>query len=289
MKGKLSIFFYNLFKFVAKSLPRRHAYIIGVIIARLAYLITPERRRKTRSNIERALGLSEEEAVRLTKEVYKNLGFDFAEFLLEDELTEEDIDQMVDFIDLDYLDQALEKGNGVILYTAHFGNWELLGAVLALKGYKINSIAREQNNLLFDKKINKIRRELGIGIIPKGLAVRQAFKALKNNEIVAILGDQDARSSGWKLDFFDRPASTYPGAVQFAARTGAEIIPGFFSRKGWLEHQFKCYPPRKIRKGSTKDDLKSELQSLLDLTEEEIKKSPADWMWLHKRWKTYDK
>jgi KDO2-lipid IV(A) lauroyltransferase len=288
MKDKLSIYFYNLFKFITKLLPRKKAGFIGVIIAKLAYLITPERKKRARDNIEKALGVSKEEAGRLTKEVYKNLGLNFAEFLLEDELTEDDIDQMVDFIDLDYLDQALEKGNGVILYTAHFGNWELFGAVLALKGYKINSIAREQNNLLFDKKINKIRRNLGIGIIPRGLAVRQAFKALKNNEIVAILGDQDARNNGWKLEFFERPASTFPGAVQFAARTGAEIVPAFFSRSGWLEHQFKCYPPRKIKKGSTKEELKKELQSLLKLTEEEIKKSPADWMWLHKRWKTFN-
>jgi KDO2-lipid IV(A) lauroyltransferase len=288
MKDKLSIFFYNLFKFITKSLPRKKADFIGLIIAKLAYLITPERRKRASDNIEKALEVPKEEAARLTKEVYKNLGLNFAEFLLEEELTKGDIEQMVDFINLDYLDQALEKGKGVILYTAHFGNWELLGAVLALKGYKINSIAREQNNLLFDKKINKIRRDLGIGIIPRGLAVRQAFKALKNNEIVAILGDQDARSNGWKLEFFDRPASTFPGAVQFAARTGAEIVPGFFSRRAWLKHQFKCYPPRKIDAESTKDELKKELQSLLELTEAEIKKSPADWMWLHKRWKTFN-
>jgi KDO2-lipid IV(A) lauroyltransferase len=288
MKDKLSILLYNLFKLITKSLPRNNADIVGIIISKLAYYITPERRKRARANIQRALGVSKAEAERFTREVYKNLGLNFAEFLLEEELNEEDINQMVEFIDIDYLDQALKKGNGVILYTAHFGNWELFGAVLALKGYKINSIAREQNNLLFDKKINKIRKDLGIGIIPRGLAVRQAFKALKNNEIVAILGDQDARSNGWKLNFFERPASTFPGAVQFAERTGAEIVPAFFSRKGWLKHQFKCYPPRKIEAGSTDQELKEKLQSLVDLTEAEIKKSPADWMWLHKRWKTFN-
>ncbi|MFW6294570.1 MAG: lysophospholipid acyltransferase family protein [Halanaerobium sp.] len=288
MKDKLSILLYNLFKFITKLLPRNNADIVGIIISKLAYYLSPERRKKARANIQKALGVSKEEAEKLTREVYKNLGLNFAEFLLEEELNEDDIDQMVEFIDIDYLDQALKKGNGVILYTAHFGNWELLGAVLALKGYKINSIAREQNNLLFDKKINKIRRDIGIGIIPRGLAVRQAFKALKNNEIVAILGDQDARSKGWKLNFFDRPASTFPGAVQFAERTGAEIVPAFFSRKGWLKHQLKCYSPRKIEAGKTEQELKEELQSLVNLSEAEIKKSPADWMWLHKRWKTFN-
>jgi KDO2-lipid IV(A) lauroyltransferase len=113
------------------------------------------------------------------------------------------------------------------------------------------------------------------------------FKKLKDNQVVAILGDQDARSTGWKLKFFERDASTYPGAVQFAQRTGAPIIPIFFKRQDWLQHELKCYPPRKIKRNDTESELKSELQSLLALTEEEIKKEPADWMWLHKRWKTY--
>ena len=288
MKDKISVLLYDFFKFITKILPRDKAYLPGKFIGYLAYLFTPKRKKIITKNAKKALDLSDKEAAQLIKEVYLNLGLTFSEFLLEEEFSKKDINNMVEFIDLKYLDQALEKGNGAIIYTAHLGNWELLGAVLALKGYKINSIAREQNNLLFDKRINKIRKQLGIGIIPKGLAVRKAFRLLKKNEVVAILGDQDARSSGWKLDFFNRPASTYPGAVQFAQRTGAPIIPVFFHRKGWLKHKLKCYPALKIDKNSTQAELKNKLQYLLNLTEKEIKKSPTDWMWLHKRWKTYN-
>ena len=162
-----------------------------------------------------------------------------------------------------------------------------MGAVLALKGYKVYSIAQEQNNSLFDEKINKIRSNAGVGIIPKGLSIRKAFKVLKANEILAILGDQHARRDGWKIDFFDRPALTFPGAVKFAQRTGAPIVPIFFHRQGWLKHDLKCYPPREIDKDASEAELREELQSLVKLTEEEIKKEPVDWMWLHKRWKTY--
>jgi KDO2-lipid IV(A) lauroyltransferase len=288
MKEKASIFLYNIFRFLLKKLPPAGGRYLGKFIAFLAYLITPERREHSRLNLKRALNLNDQESKKLIKKVYKNLGYDFAEFLMEDNFSAEEIDQMVDFEGLDYLDQALAEGRGVILYTAHLGNWEFLGAVLALKGYKINSIAREQNNSLFDQKINQIRRGIGIGIIPKGLAVRQAFKKLKDNQIVAILGDQDARSTGWKLKFFERDASTYAGAVQFAQRTGAPIVPAFFHRRGWLQHELKCYPPRKITSDASEADLKTELQSLLKLTEEEIRKEAADWMWLHKRWKTYN-
>ena len=287
MKDKLSLILYNFFRFVLKKLPNSAGRYLGKLIAALAYLITPARREHSRLNLKKALNLNKQESKKMIKEVYKNLGYDFAEFLLEDSFTEEDIEKMVDFNDLEYLDQALAEEKGVIIYTAHLGNWELLGAVLAIKGYKINSIAREQNNSLFDQKINQIRRGIGIGIIPKGLAVRQVFKKLKDNQLIAILGDQDARDHGWKLKFFERDASTYAGAVQFAKRTGAPIVPLFFHRKDWLKHEVQCYPPRRIKKDASEAELKSELQSLLELTEKEIKKAPADWMWLHKRWKTY--
>lgn len=287
MKDKVSMYLYNIFRFLLKKLPAAGRYL-GIFIAYLAYFITPSRREHSRLNLKSALNLTDKESKKLIKKVYKNLGYNFAEFLMEDSFSQEDIDRMVDFKGIEYLDQALEKGNGVIIYTAHLDNWELLGAVLAVKGYPINSIAREQNNSLFDQKINEIRRGIGIGIIPKGLAVRQAFKKLKDNQIVAILGDQDARSHGWKLKFFGRDASTYAGAVQFAKRTQAPIVPMFFQRQGWLKHTLKVYKPRQISKEASELELKEELQSLLDLTEKEIKESPADWMWLHKRWKTYN-
>jgi KDO2-lipid IV(A) lauroyltransferase len=287
MKDKISIVLYNIFRFSLSKLPSAAGRYLGKSIAYLAYIITSSRREHTRLNLKRALNLNDKESKKLIKKVYENLGYDFAEFLMEDSFSLEDIDKMIDFSGLKYLDQALKKEKGVILYTAHLGNWELLGAVLAIKGYNVNSIAREQNNSLFDQKINEIRRGIGIGIIPKGLAVRQVFKKLKDNQIVAILGDQDARNHGWKLKFFDRDASTYAGAVQFAKRTGAPIVPVFFQRQDWLKHKVKVYEPRKINKDASESELKEELQSLLDLTEKEIRENPADWMWLHKRWKTY--
>lgn len=287
MKDKISIILYNIFRFSLNKLPDKAGRYLAKIISFLAYFITPARREHSRLNLKKALNLSEKESKKMIKEVYDNLGYNFAEFLLEDSFNLKDIEKMVEFNGLENLDQALKEKNGVIIYTAHLGNWELLGAVLALKNYPINSIAREQNNSLFDQKINQIRKNIGVGIIPKGLAVRKAFKKLKDNQIVAILGDQDARSSGWKLNFFERDASTYAGAVQFAKRTGAPIVPVFLHRQGWLKHKLQVYPARKINKDASKEELKLQLQSLVDLTEKEIKKNPADWMWLHKRWKTY--
>lgn len=288
MKDKITILFYNTLRFLLKKLPTGFSRVFGSLIGFLAYLITPKRRKRARYNLEKALELENKKSLKLIKKVYHNLGYVLGEFLIEDQLKEAEIDQIVEFKGLNYLDQTLAEKKGVILYTAHLGNWELLGTALAQKGYQIDAIARAQNNSVFDQKINEIRKASGVGIIPKGLAVRQVFKSLKNNRITAFLGDQDARSSGWKLKFFARDASTYPGAVQFAKRTGAPILPAFIHRRGWLKHEIKFYPPHWIDSKADREELESELQSLLKITEAEIRENPADWMWLHKRWKTYN-
>lgn len=287
MKDKILIFFYNLIRLLLKKLPNKFGAYFGRIIGYLAYLFTPKRRKRARQNLEKALAIDSDKSLALIKEVYKNLGYVSAEFLIQDDFKRKDIEQMVDFKGLNYLDQALAENKGVILYTAHLGNWELLGTALAQKGYLIDAIAREQNNSIFDEKINQIRTDSGVGIIAKGLAVRQVFKSLKKNRIVGFLGDQDARNHGWKLKFFNRDASTYAGVVQFAKRTGAPIVPAFIHRKAWLKHELKLYPLRWIDSEADREELEGELQSLLNLTEAEISKNPADWMWLHKRWKTY--
>ncbi|MFT8108441.1 lysophospholipid acyltransferase family protein, partial [Salmonella enterica subsp. enterica serovar Enteritidis] len=78
----------------------------------------------------------------LLTDVYQNLGYNFAEFLQEDQLSSEEIEDIVDFKGLEYLDQALEEGKGVIIYTAHLGNWELMGTALSRRGYSVDAIAR---------------------------------------------------------------------------------------------------------------------------------------------------
>lgn len=287
MKDKISILLFDFFRLLLKYFPASFGRYLGKFIAFLAYLLTPKRRKRAASNIKKALNVDQKQAQKILKGSYLNLGYLFTEFLQQDRFSREEIEQMLSYSGLEDLKKAAAENNGVILYTAHLGNWELMGAVLSKNNFQVDAIAREQNNSIFDQKINEIRNNAGVGIIPKGLAVRKVFKSLKQKRLVAILGDQDARSNGWKLNFFNRDASTFAGAVQFAKRTGAPIVPIFMHRKGYLKHELVCYPPRKISADASQEDLKKELQSLLNLTEKEIKKAPADWMWLHKRWKTY--
>ncbi len=278
---------YTIFSKTINILPGDFAAYPGIFLGKTASILTSKRKERSVANIKEALDYQQKDAEELMEKVYRFVGITFAEFLKMENLSREELLTAINFIDQDYLAEAFNKGNGVIIYSAHFGNWELMAAAMAAAGYPTNAIARSQNNSKFDQKINQIRSARGVNIIPKGVSVRKAYQVLKRGEILLILGDQDARDSGWKMDFFDRPASTYHGAVQLAARTGALIVPAFLLRRDWFKHDFICQAPVQVAAKADQEEQKIILQELVDQTEKMIRKYPDHWMWLHRRWKTY--
>ena len=287
-----NLFLYLLFQFFSAFvlvLPDKLRYYLGKAFGKFAYYITPDRRELVFNNLKKAFKdkYSEEELGNMTKEVYYNTGLILVEFILLKKLHKNNLKDFIEIKGEENLRKAYEKNKGVIIYGAHFGNWELMGSAISLLGYPLNAIAQEQENSYFNKKINEIRREKGVKIIPRGISVREVYQSLKKGECVFILGDQDARSRGWKMNFFDRPSSTFPGAVQLASRIGAIIVPTFLVRKGWRKYELTFYPPREVGEKANKEEKKQILQNLVDLTEEIIREYPTQWFWLHRRWKTY--
>ena len=289
MKNMLLYLVFQLFSLFVLILPDKLRYYLGKAFGKFAYFITTDRREIVYENLKKAFEdkYDEEELKNMTKEVYYNTGLILVEFILLKKLNKDNLKDYIDVNGEENLKEAYEKDNGVIIYGAHFGNWELMGSAISLLGYPLNAIAQEQENSYFNKKVNEIRREKGVKIIPKGISVRKVYEALKKGECVFILGDQDARSRGWKMNFFGRPSSTYPGAVQLASRTGAIIVPTFLIRKGWRKYELKFYPPKEVKEDAKQEEKKQILQDLVGLTEEIIRDYPTQWFWLHRRWKTY--
>lgn len=289
MKNLIIYFFFRVFTFLVNILPKRLQYYLGSGFGKLAYSLTKSRRKVARDNIKRALGneISDKKITQLIASVYENLGFMLVEFILLRKINENNYEKFVNIEGYKNFVEAFEEDKGVIIYSAHFGNWEWLAVFISLMGYPINAIAQEQHNQYFDKYINQIRTDKGINIIKLGISVRKAYYKLKKGECIFILGDQDARHKGWKLNFFDLPASTYHGVIQLAERTGAFIVPAFLIRQSFAKHKLVFYPARKIEDGMEQKEKKKVLQKLNNLTEKVIKDNKNQWFWLHKRWKSY--
>ncbi len=200
---------------------------LGRVIGTLAYFLVPIRKKTALINLRRAFPeKSEAERRRILRRTYANFGQTFFEFLRHPVITAEELKRRIVFHNDHLLHEAAQAGKGALLLTGHFGNWEIMAAAIAAKGYPIVAIAKRQRNRLTDRLINEYRRAHRIESVPLGMGVRHFLRALRSNSFVALLADQDAHREGVFVDFFGQPSATAPGVAQLALRTRAPIIFG---------------------------------------------------------------
>ena len=272
----------------AQRLTREGAGRFGASIGRLALRCTPHRRGIALRNIAWALQKSGEESSAILAACYLNLGKCLVEFLrLPTVIRSNELLHTVSATGEEHLKAALAKGNGVVLITGHFGNWELMGARLAARGYHVNALARHQNDKSTTSFVDGLRGTTGMRVIwgTHGL-VDAAVACLRRGEIVAFLVDQNAGREGTFVDFFGRLASTHTGAAVCALTTGAAVIPAFGVRNPDDTHSGYFLPEVElVRTGSLRKDIEVNTAAFTKIVEAQIRLRPDMWFWLHDRWR----
>ncbi|MEW6051992.1 MAG: lysophospholipid acyltransferase family protein [Candidatus Zixiibacteriota bacterium] len=272
---------------VANLLSPRAADRLGAGLGDLAYLMLTSRQRIAMENLRRAFGdrYSEPELQQITRRVFQNIGRTLVEFARFGKIKAEGARSLVAG-DLTGVEQARAKGNGGIIVTAHFGNWELLGAWFGAMGYPMDFLVGRQHNQKVDDLLIGFRREMGVGIIPLATSTRQVFKALKANRITGLVSDQHASSGGVRLEFFGRPAATPRGPALFAIRANCPLLPYMLRRESFDRHVAMAgepiYPPNS---GDEEADIRTMTEQYTGFFENCIRQFPDQWMWTHRRWK----
>ncbi len=184
------------------------------------------------------------------------------------------------------LDGALAASRGVIAVTGHTGNWELLAASVAARGYPVTVVARRVNDDRFDALVTRFRRSVGLEVLVRDdpQFVSAVRDALARNRIVAMLIDQDTRGAGVFVPFFGRPAHTPPGAALLALRARVPVVTVFIERRPAGGHliRFHPVPPPPSR---TRADVEQLTATLTAAIECQIRRAPAEWVWWHERWR----
>ena len=168
------------------------------------------------------------------------------------------------------------------------GNWELLGAAIALKGYPLLSITRKQNNKYMDKFINEYREMVGQKVTyNRGEnGILAISRMLKNKNLLGVLYDQDTNDDGIKTDLFGKKLITPSGAAVLSRLYGSPIIPSFIHNNDDGTCTVKFYPPLYTPKTENKtDDYIKVTKELMIILEHEIIRHPDMWFWVHDRWK----
>jgi KDO2-lipid IV(A) lauroyltransferase len=271
-----------------QRLPETRARKLGLGLGSVMRLLSPRHARIVLTNLELAFGqtLTKQELGQLLRACYRHFGLCLTEFMRLPNYTPEQLRAFAELRGKEHLDQALALGKGAILVTGHLGNWEVTGSRVAIEGYPLSVIARAQRDDQITEYIRHTREHMGMRVLHRDIAVRESIRALRRNEVVGILMDQNAGDDGLFVDFFGRPASTAPGAAAFALRTGAIALPTFGWRNPDNTHTVEIGPPIPIINTSNHDeDLRANTAVFTKIIEAQIRKHPEQWFWLHKRWK----
>ena len=221
---------------------------------------------------------------RLVRATFRHAGQAFAELSLF-----ETILRRPDYVRLEgveALDTALARGRGAIAVTGHVGNWELLAAWAAAIGYPITVVVRRVNDLRFHSLIGRFRAAAGVEVLVRDdpRFVAAVGDALRRNRVVAMLIDQDTRGAGVFVPFFGRPAHTPPGAALLALRARVPVVTAFIERRPEGGHLVRVAPvPAELPRG--REGVRELTARLTAAIEAQIRRSPAEWVWWHERWR----
>ena len=271
---------------LARSLSPSAADRFGATLGSLTYALFGSRRRIALDNLRHAFGdtLGDEEIVEIARAVFRNTGRTLIEFARLPSMLERGIDNLCVSDGLEQLREAHSRGHGILAVSAHFGNHEMFGAWISSRGYRTHIIVGVQHNEKVDRLINAWRRHYGVGTIRVD-QIREVLRALKNNEIVALLADQHA-PNGIPIEFFGRKAAVARGPAVFSLRSGAPIIPLMMRRES-LQHYVveagqPLYPPES---GDNEENVLEMTRTYTAFLEDRIRVWPDQWLWTHRRWK----
>jgi KDO2-lipid IV(A) lauroyltransferase len=267
--------------------PLRRALFIGAF--RLFYHLVPRQRLIAAHNLKRAFPeKSGEELLRIVRGVYRNMGIVAAEFFDIPCLTKENITALVETEGVENCEEALAKGRGVLLFSAHFGNWELEAAATALLIKPAVVIYRPLDSPLLEHLVLRVRSAAGNILLPKENAMRPMLRTLKQNGMVGILIDQNmAWYEGVFVDYFGRPACTTDGLALLAMHTGAPVLPAYIVRLPDGRYRLVFGPEVEVTRTGERDaDALANTQRFTEVIEQIVRRYPDQWLWVHQRWKT---
>lgn len=243
-------------------------------------LAVPRLRRIALRNLELA-GYSN--APEIADGVFRSLGRVLASVARFPKLNRENIHQYIRYEGLENYSAAKAKGRGVLIPTAHLGNWELSAFAHAYMTEPMHIVVRPLDNPRLDAWVERRRGLSGNFIIGKKEAARGILRAVQAGDAVGILIDQNVvPAEGVFIDFFGRKACAGTAFVKFARRSGAPVVPGFaLWEEAESRYVLRFYPEIEIT-----GDVAVDTQRLHSFLEGVIRRYPDQWLWVHRRWKT---
>lgn len=260
----------------------------GRALGPLGYRLSKRYRQVADKNLRLAYGdaMTERERQQLIRKVFQNFSMGLFEFLKGISLTPDDVRRMVPVSKEQYahIDELLARGKGLIVISAHIGNWELLCRRGGIDGYKFAVVVRQSHDDGMNEITDRVRESGGYEVLARGNSAKAVLQRLKKGGIIAILPDQ--KSEDVFVPFFGRLTGTVAGPATLALKTGAPILIVFCLRLPDGTYRIEMAPD--VDQTSTGDLDADRIRIMADINaeiEKVVRKYPEQWLWLHDRWK----
>ena len=272
---------------LVSRMPLRLVLVVGTLLGRAFYTLDNAHRRLAMGNLIASFPFrSESECRAIAKQMFSHFGRLLMVLLKFSTMSRERMLEHVEFEGEDRVLAAHKQGRGVLLFTGHFGFWEINALVHALVLQPIAVLARPLDNPLLHDLLESVRRSTGNSVIYRRGALRRVLRALAENQAVAILIDQHIQTSdAVYVEFFDRPAATTSALGALALRTGAPVVPVFAlplpRGRFRMVYEHPVDPPR----GEGPEAIREFTQRCTDVLEMYVRRYPDLWLWMHRRWR----
>ncbi len=272
-----------------RVIPRKSVDLIARGASVLLFHLARRRRQVTLENLRVAFGhqMRETELLQLARESYRHWLKSFLEL---GQLLGRDGDRLLEEVEgegANFLQEAQARGKGVIVITGHFGNFELMPLWWSRHYSPLNLVIRPLDNPWLETRLARVRGRFGNRLLTRRHVMTEALRCLRRGETVGLLIDQNmAHRQGLFVQFFGKWACTTRLPALLALRTGSPVIPVFIRRLGGGKHRVSIGEEVPlVRTGVVSQDLQNNTARFTQILEEMVKRYPAQWFWIHRRWK----
>lgn len=275
---------------LAPRVPVAWGFAAASRLGLLAYYLAPGARRVVLANLSRVLGedIAPDQLARTARAVFVNGARNYFDLLRLASVRVEELNRRITINGLEHLNQAMAQGQGVVLVTAHMGNWDLVGQYLRQLYPERQAIIPVEpirpEPLL--RLVTRLRASGGVIFVPLGVgSLRVTLQGLRRGDLVAMAADRDIQGNGLKVAFFGRETSMPVGVLELARRTGAAIVPAFCVRE--KDNRFTAYvePPLAVEwQEGVEAELRSNLLKLVAVLERYLRRYPEQWVVFQAIW-----
>ncbi|MBC8018183.1 MAG: lysophospholipid acyltransferase family protein [Verrucomicrobia bacterium] len=286
---------FYLFTLAVSYVPARLIPRAGRLTGLLMLRLLPGRRRIAVDNIRQALPFmkrhpawcgTQETAEEIARETFIHLGTSLVENCCFYHGKGHGIINAIEVRAREHYDLARAKHKGLVFFTGHCGNWELIAlSFKRLFNDTMSVVARKQNNPYLNTMVERMRMQYDNSVIYKHGALRPIISRLKKDAVIGILADQAVLAEeGVLIDVLGRKAWASKAPVVIAQKTGAPVIPAFIHREH-DRHVITLYPEFELSGDMSEEGIRQDVQALSRYLEAFVCAHPSDWYWVHRRWK----